>query len=95
MIDGWKEIPRLAITGVILALFSYGVVTHWGTGLEETLKNVTLLAVGFWLGSSKGSTDSAARADKALDLAVATQAAGSEPTITLKPGEMAKAEEKE
>jgi hypothetical protein len=93
MTDGWKEIPRLAITGVILALFAYGVVIHWGTGLEETLKNVTLLAVGFWLGSSKGSTDSAARTDKALDIAATAQANNGEPTVTLKPGETAQAEE--
>lgn len=95
MSDGWKEIPRLAITAAILSMFAWAVFSHYSTGLEETLKNIVMLSVGFWLGSSKGSTDSAARADKALDLAVATQAAGSEPTVTLKPGETAKAEEKE
>lgn len=93
MMDGWKEIPRLAITAVILALFAYAVFAHWGTGLEETLKNIVLLAVGFWLGSSKGSSDSASRADKAIDLAVATQAASAPtPDVVLKPGETAQAE---
>jgi hypothetical protein len=74
MTDAWKEIPRLAITGVILALFTYAVITHWGTGLEETLKNIVLLAVGFWLGSSRGAQTQNEAVNKALDLAAAPTA---------------------
>ena len=64
-----KEAPRIALTAVIVGYFGWALYAHWSNGLEETLKNVTMLAIGFWLGSSKGSVDSNARADKALDLA--------------------------
>jgi len=68
-----KDLPRLVLTGAILALFAYGIFAHYSTGLEETLKNVVMLAVGFWLGSSKGTSESNERADKALDVAKAAQ----------------------
>lgn len=68
-----EEWPRLFITAVILLAFVAALVFHYGTGLEETLKNVVMLAVGFWLGSSKGSQENAARADKALDIAKQAQ----------------------
>ena len=67
-----KEWPRIALTAVIVGYFGWGLYAHWSNGLEETLKNVTMLAIGFWLGSSKGSVDSNARTDKALDIAAAT-----------------------
>jgi hypothetical protein len=54
-----KELPRLVLSALIIAFFGYALVVHWTTGLEETLKNITMLAVGYWLGSSKGSTDKA------------------------------------
>lgn len=69
-----KEWPRLALTAAIVGLFGWALIGHYSNGLEETLKNIVMLAVGFWLGSSKGSVDSNARTDKALDLA-ATNAA--------------------
>lgn len=54
-----KELPRLVLSALIIAFFGYALFAHWTTGLEETLKNITMLAVGYWLGSSKGSTDKA------------------------------------
>lgn len=52
-----RELPRLVISAVIIGFFGYALVAHWTGGLEETLKNITMLAVGYWLGSSKGSSD--------------------------------------
>lgn len=57
--DQIKELPRLIISAAIIAFFGYALFAHWTTGLEETLKNITMLAVGYWLGSSKGSSDKA------------------------------------
>lgn len=92
MSDLWKEVPRLVITAVILALFTYAVMTHWGTGLEETLKNIVLLAVGFWLGSSRGAQSQTENVGKALDVATANSPS-IDPMVTLRPGETAQAEE--
>lgn len=52
-----KDWPRLAISAGILVAFGYALLFHWSTGLEETLKNVVIAAVMYWLGSSKGSAD--------------------------------------
>lgn len=68
-----KDLPRLVLTFAIVALFAYGIFAHYSTGLEETLKNVVMLSVGYWLGSSKGTSESNDRADKALDLAKTAQ----------------------
>lgn len=64
-----KEWPRIALTAVIVTYFGWALFAHWSNGLEETLKNITMLAIGYWLGSSKGSVDSNARTDRALDIA--------------------------
>jgi hypothetical protein len=71
MSDPTPEWPRLAITGIILFLFAFMAITHWSTGLEETLKNLAVMAVGFWLGSSKGAANQTENVSKALDLAAA------------------------
>lgn len=55
----WKELPRLVLSALIITFFGYALISHWTIGLEETLKNITMLAVGYWLGSSKGSSDKA------------------------------------
>ncbi len=55
------DLPRLVLTTMILMLFGYAVIEHYGVGLEEVLKNIVVLAVGYWLGSSKGSTDKSAQ----------------------------------
>ena len=49
--------PRLALSAIIVGYFGYALYEHYSEGLEETLKNIVMLAVGYWLGSSKGSTD--------------------------------------
>ncbi|QOT71923.1 hypothetical protein H5V43_01730 [Sphingobium fuliginis] len=59
-----KDLPRAIITAVIMVYFGYALFNHWSEGLEETLKNVVMLAVGFWLGSSKGSSDKAATIER-------------------------------
>lgn len=51
------EIPRAVVSAVILIYFGYALVTHWSEGIEETVKNLAMIAVGYWLGSSKGSAD--------------------------------------
>lgn len=68
-----KDAPRLVLTFAIMALFAYAIFGHYSNGLEETLKNIVMLSVGFWLGSSKGTSESNDRADKALDLAKGAQ----------------------
>lgn len=62
-----KDIPRIVLTGVIIAYFGFALFAHWSEGLEETLKNIVMLAVGFWLGSSKGSSDKAAQLERMGD----------------------------
>lgn len=52
-----KDWPRLALTTFILAIFAYVIVRHYSASLEETVKAIVMLAVGYWLGSSKGSAD--------------------------------------
>lgn len=64
-----KEAPRIALTAVIVVYFGYALVAHYSDGIEETLKNIVMLAVGYWLGSSRGSADNGARMEKALALA--------------------------
>lgn len=52
-----KDWPRLALTAFIMALLGYAAWHHYSPGIEETIKAVALIAVGYWLGSSKGSQD--------------------------------------
>lgn len=54
------EWPRLAISAVIVAYFGYAMMVHWTNGIEETIKNAFLLAVGYWIGAAKGLHDSEA-----------------------------------
>lgn len=50
-----KQTPRLLLSGVICAYFGYGLVFHWDEGFAEIVKNLMMLAAGYWLGSSNGS----------------------------------------
>jgi len=50
-----QDWPRLLLTAVIVGYFGWALITHYSEGLEETLKNIVMLAIGFWLGSSDGS----------------------------------------
>lgn len=59
-----KDTPRFLLTAVIIGYFGYALFAHWSEGLEETLKNIVMLAIGYWLGSSKGSSDKASQLEK-------------------------------
>lgn len=52
-----NEWARLIVSAMIMGYFGYAVFSHWSEGIEETLKNTFMIAVGYWLGSSKGSSD--------------------------------------
>lgn len=52
-----KDWPRLVLTAFIMALFGYVVVQHYSPSIEQTVLSVVMLAVGYWLGSSKGSSE--------------------------------------
>ncbi len=58
-----EEIPRLVMSAALILYFGYALIVHWSEGIEETLKAAFMIAVGYWLGSSKGSSDK----QKALD----------------------------
>ena len=58
-----EEIPRLVFSAAIVAYFGCALIAHWSNGIEETLKSAFMIAVGYWLGSSKGSADK----QKAID----------------------------
>lgn len=50
------EATRVTVTIVIMLYFGGALILHYNTGLEEALKNVLLIVVGFWMGSAKRST---------------------------------------
>lgn len=52
-----KDWPRLAMSAFILALLGYAAWFHYSPGIEETIKAIVLIAVGYWLGSSEGSKE--------------------------------------
>ncbi|RDC59803.1 hypothetical protein HME9302_00024 [Alteripontixanthobacter maritimus] len=52
-----KEWPRLALTVFIMGLFGYAAFKHYSPAIEQTIVAISMLAVGYWLGSSKGSSD--------------------------------------
>jgi len=58
-----EEVPRLIMSAALILYFGYALVAHWSEGIEETLKAAFMIAVGYWLGSSKGSADK----QKAID----------------------------
>lgn len=47
------DTTRVLLSATILVYFGWALVAHWNTGLEEALKNVLLIVVGFWMGSAK------------------------------------------
>lgn len=87
-----KEAPRLAVSAAIIVYFGWAVIVHWSAGIEQTVTNLAMMVVGYWLGSSKGSADNNVTVGKALDLAAANTPTPPEPDIMLKPGETAQAE---
>ena len=94
MIDRFAD-PRFVVSPIIMAIFGWAFAENVG---DDTMKGAIIgalnIAVGFWLGSSRGAADSAARTDKALDIAQTAQAqGGTTPDVMLKPGETAQAED--
>jgi hypothetical protein len=87
-----QDWPRLGVTIAILGAFAWALVWHYSSGLEETLKNLAVMAVGFWLGSSRGAQTQTENVGKALDLAN-TNSPTTPPDVVLKPGETAQAEQ--
>lgn len=59
-----KDWPRLIITLAILGAFLGALAFRYSPGLEETLKAVVMLAIGYWLGSSKGSSDKSSQLEE-------------------------------
>ena len=55
-----NEWARLLVSAAFFGYFGWALIAHWSNGIEETLKSAFMIAVGFWLGSSKGSADKAA-----------------------------------
>jgi hypothetical protein len=47
------DTTRVLLSAAILIYFGWALVWHYNTGLEEALKNVLLIVVGFWLGGAK------------------------------------------
>lgn len=65
-----EEIPRLAITALVLLLFGFAYVRNPSDQLLlGSLISMASLAVQYWIGSSKGTSDANARADKAQEIA--------------------------
>ncbi|MEA3018394.1 MAG: hypothetical protein QOI38_3116 [Sphingomonadales bacterium] len=62
-----KELPRLMISLAILGAFLGAVIYHYSVGLEETLKAMAMIVVGYWLGTSRGSTDKARQIEQLAD----------------------------
>lgn len=52
-----RDYPRLVFAAAVVLYFGYAICAHWTNGIEETLKNITMLVVGYFFGSSKGSSD--------------------------------------
>lgn len=52
-----KDWPRLALSAFIMALLGYAAWFYYSPGIEETIKAIVLIAVGYWLGSSEGSKE--------------------------------------
>jgi hypothetical protein len=59
MTDRLTEYARLVMSAAIVFYFGWALFAHWSEGIEETLKSAFMIAVGYWLGSSKGSADKA------------------------------------
>lgn len=96
MTDRWAAIvdPRFLIALIVLGMFGWALSADPD---DLTMKGALIAgfagAWGYYLGSSKGTAETNARMDKALDVAKANSQANAEPDVVLKPGETAQAEE--
>ena len=52
-----KDWPRLALTAAIMLMLFYAVLAHYSAAIEQVVIALAMLAAGYWLGSSKGSSD--------------------------------------
>ena len=52
-----KDWPRLVLTAFIMVLLGFAAWNHYSPGIEETIKAIVLIAVGYWMGSSEGSKE--------------------------------------
>lgn len=79
MMDRFAD-PRFVVSLIVMAIFAWAFAENVD---DDTMKGAIIgalnIAVGFWLGSSRGAADNAARADKALDIAQTAQAQQGEP----------------
>lgn len=66
------DIPRLAITMAILFYFGYALVWRYTNGIEETLKSIVMLAVGYWLAKNDNQERATENTSKFIDLAAKT-----------------------
>ena len=86
--------PRFAVSIIIMGIFAWAFAENVS---DDTMKGAIIgalnIAVGFWLGSSRGAQSQTENIGKALDLAT-TNAPVPAPDVVLKPGETAKAEER-
>ena len=84
--------PRFAVSLIIMGIFAWAFAENVG---DDTMKGAIIgalnIAVGFWLGSSRGAQSQTENVGKALDLAN-TNGPQPTPDVVLKPGETAKAE---
>lgn len=54
-----RDWTRLAVSAFLLGLLGFVVAKHYSPAVEQTVVNLAILAAGYWLGSSKGSSDKA------------------------------------
>lgn len=75
-----KDWPRLILTAFIMALLGYSAWFHYSAAIEQTIVAIALLAVGYWLGSSKGSADKTAMLEAPREVEVTNTRANPVPT---------------
>lgn len=61
------DIPRLIITMSILLYFGYALMFRYTNGIEETLKSIVMLAVGYWLAKNDAQEKATENTGKAFD----------------------------
>lgn len=66
------DVPRLVITLSILFYFGYALVFRYTNGIEETLKSIVMLAVGYWLAKNDAQERATENTGKFIDLASKT-----------------------
>jgi hypothetical protein len=87
--------PRFVVSLIVMGIFAWSFGENVG---DDTMKGAIIgalnIAVGYWLGSSRGAASANESVGKALDLAVANTPTPV-PDVILQPGETAQAKEPE